>query len=173
MTAIRSNLTFSVCNYARYMSNSSAKHFKALNRVWQYIRTIKNKDLRFYEKSNKSKLIDYVDSDWRNHYDTRISITDYIFLFLRTSISWSSKLQKASALSSYETEYMRLRDDAKEIIWLQSIFKEVRLLNEYRAKTIYCDNMSALALSKNSKHHARTKHIDVHYHYIRYLVERQ
>ena len=32
---------------------------------------------------------------------------------------------------------------------------------------IYCDNQSAIHLSKNSTFHGRSKHIDVRYHWIR------
>ena len=35
---------------------------------------------------------------------------------------------------------------------------------------IFCDNSSAIALSKNSVFHKRTKHIDTRFHYIRELV---
>jgi hypothetical protein len=35
---------------------------------------------------------------------------------------------------------------------------------------IRCDNQSAIALCKDSKFHARTKHMDIRYHYIREQV---
>src|SRR5271163_2545553 len=36
---------------------------------------------------------------------------------------------------------------------------------------IYCDNQSAIALAHNPEHHARTKHIDIQYHFVRNCVE--
>ncbi|MCO5562025.1 hypothetical protein L7F22_015651 [Adiantum nelumboides] len=36
--------------------------------------------------------------------------------------------------------------------------------------TIYCDNISSIMLAKNPIYHARTKHIEVHYHFIREKV---
>nr|KYP41864.1 Copia protein [Cajanus cajan]KYP41874.1 Copia protein [Cajanus cajan]KYP41875.1 Copia protein [Cajanus cajan]KYP41878.1 Copia protein [Cajanus cajan] len=33
--------------------------------------------------------------------------------------------------------------------------------------TIYCDNKSAIAITKNLVHHSRTKHIAIKYHFIR------
>ena len=38
--------------------------------------------------------------------------------------------------------------------------------------TLYCDNMSAIHMSKNPVFHSRTKHIDIRHHYIRELVEK-
>ena len=99
MTATKSNLTFSINNCAKYMSNSSEEHHKTLNRIWQYVRITQNKEL-LYNISNEEalSLIEYVDNDWENDYIIRKSITDYLFTFDNTSISWSSKLQKSVAI---------------------------------------------------------------------------
>ncbi len=35
---------------------------------------------------------------------------------------------------------------------------------------IYCDNISSILLVNNPVYHARTKHIEVHYHFIREKV---
>ena len=37
--------------------------------------------------------------------------------------------------------------------------------------TIYCDNISSIALSNNLVFHGRSKHIEIRYHFIRELVE--
>jgi hypothetical protein len=39
--------------------------------------------------------------------------------------------------------------------------------------TLFCDNISAINISKNPVQHSRTKHIDIRYHFIRELVEEQ
>ena len=115
ITAIRSDLTFSVSNCIRYMSNSNAKYYKALKRIWQYIRIIQNKDI-LYQSVEKSMLKDYVDSDWDDDYITKKLTTDYIFLFDLASISWSSRLQKSVTLNSCEAEYITLKETAKKLI---------------------------------------------------------
>ena len=49
------------------------------------------------------------------------------------------------------------------------------MLKEYNVgqdvMTLYCDNLSAINISKNPIQHSRTKHIDIHHHFIRELVE--
>ena len=40
------------------------------------------------------------------------------------------------------------------------------------ATEIYCDNQSAIQLCKNSVYHARSKHIDIRYHFSREAQER-
>ena len=38
---------------------------------------------------------------------------------------------------------------------------------------VYCDNSSAIDISKNLVQHSKTKHIEIRYHFIRNLVERK
>jgi len=49
------------------------------------------------------------------------------------------------------------------------------MLKEYNVEqdvlTLYCDNLSAINISKNRIQHIRTKHIDIRHHFIRDLVE--
>ena len=49
------------------------------------------------------------------------------------------------------------------------------MLTEYNVTqdviTLFCDNLSAINISKNPIQHSRTKHIDIRHHFIRELVE--
>ena len=49
------------------------------------------------------------------------------------------------------------------------------MLEEYNVKqdvmTLFCDNLSAINISKNPVLHSRTKHIDIRHHFSRELVE--
>lgn len=51
------------------------------------------------------------------------------------------------------------------------------ILEEYGIEqwemTLYCDNQSAINISKNPVQHFRTKHIDIRYHFIRELVDKK
>ena len=38
---------------------------------------------------------------------------------------------------------------------------------------VYCDNSSAIDISKNPVQHSMTKHIEIRYHFIKDLVERK
>ena len=69
------------------------------------------------------------------------------------------ELQKQGlvSLSSTEAEYIAQTHAAKEGIWLRSFMKG----REEKLLTISCDNQGAIALAKDNKFHARTKHIDL------------
>ena len=78
-------------------------------------------------------------------------------------------LQSIVALSTTEAEYMAITKAAKEAIWLQGLLRELGIGQE--EITIFCDSQSAIQLAKNQVYHARTKHIDVRYHFIREIIE--
>jgi len=73
---------------------------------------------------------------------------------------------------SCEAEYMTLKKAAKELIWLKALFQQLKPLNSIIADTLYCDNKSVIDLSKNPEYHARTKHIDIQYHFIHDYIKR-
>ncbi|KAK9706833.1 hypothetical protein RND81_07G154900 [Saponaria officinalis] len=55
------------------------------------------------------------------------------------------------------------------MLWLKRFLRELGLKqNEF---VVFCDSQSALDLSKNTMYHARTKHIDVRYHWLRDVIE--
>jgi len=60
----------------------------------------------------------------------------------------------------------------------QNILTSIIILSDFLSihplehpTTLYCDNQSAIALMKDGTYHARTKHIDIHYHFIRFSVK--
>jgi hypothetical protein len=104
-----------------------------------------------------------------------VSISAYTFIFNGASIAWSSKRQRTIATSTVEAEYIALCTGAKQAVWLRGLFIELgqdKFLSKAPGKPVllYGDNQGALALVENPENHARTKHIDVQYHYIRHLV---
>ena len=73
------------------------------------------------------------------------------------------------SLSTMKAEYMAATEAAKEAIWLQGLVEDLGLAQEQI--DVYFDSQSAIHLAKNQVYHARTKHIDVRYHFIREIME--
>ena len=115
---------------------------------------------------SKPAVEGFCDVDWGGQ-KHRHSISGYSFHMGAGAISWSSKKQHVVALSSTEAEYIVQMHAAKEVLWLHSFLwsapDDLLILN--------CDNQGVIALTKDNKFHACTKHIDVHYHFIREAVE--
>src|SRR5882762_7167445 len=100
----------------------------------------------------------------------RHSILGYAFHMGDSTVTWSLKKQAIVVLSSTEAEYVAQTHAAKELIWLRTILGELNSPFE-EPTTLNCDNQGAIALAKDNKFHARTKHIDIRYHFIREAVE--
>jgi hypothetical protein len=96
----------------------------------------------------------------------RKSTSAYYFSFGRSPISWASQLQKTVALSSCEAEYMALKEAIKEYLYLISVIKQLNIENKEKFY-LFTDSLSAIGLANNPEHHAKTKHIDIQYHFIR------
>ena len=86
------------------------------------------------------------------------------------AVSWSSKKQELVTLSTTEAEYMAATHAAKEAVWLCRLMAEL-FLPPHEPTTLYGDNQSAIALAHRGQYHACTKHINIHYHFIRYIIE--
>ncbi|KAL2512470.1 Reverse transcriptase Ty1/copia-type domain-containing protein [Abeliophyllum distichum] len=102
--------------------------------------------------------------------DKRRSTSSYVFILCDGCISWKSQLQKIVALSSTEAEYIAACDAVKERLWLRGLLGEIGFRNE--TIRLYTDNQSVIHLSKNPVYHDRTKHVDIKFHFVRDMVEK-
>ena len=84
-------------------------------------------------------------------------------------MSCSKKKQSTIALSSTEAEYRGAVAAACEVIWLKRILKDLGIPITDPILHYY-DNMSRIHLARNPVFDVRTKHIVVHYHFIRECV---
>ena len=173
-TKTRPDLAFPVGQLARYMANPGPSHSRILDKVWKYLENMAKLGLAYYH-SDSTSILGYVDSDWGGDIGTRRSTTGYIFKFLGSPISWSSKLQKTVALSSCEAEYMAIRDAIKEQQYIRGLLSEIApILGNLAIECldIYTDSNSAIELAKNPGYHARTKHVDIQYHFVRECIQK-
>lgn len=91
-------------------------------------------------------------------------------MFLGSSlISWTARKQVTVSLSSTEAEYKALANAMAEVIWIQTLLTELGV-SQPKAAVLWCDNIRATYLSANLVFHARTKHIEVDYHFVRERV---
>jgi len=92
-----------------------------------------------------------------------------MFSFGSGVVSWSSKKQPTFTLSSMEAEYRSATIVTCEVVWLQKLLSDLGQSVDVLV-VIYHDNINSILLVNNLVYHARTKHIEVHYHFIREKV---
>jgi hypothetical protein len=86
------------------------------------------------------------------------------------TISWSCKKQEIVSLSTTESEYIAATHAAKEALWLRTLMSQ--LFTQINGPTtLFSDNQSAIALAKDHQYHAHTKHIDIRFHFIHWVIE--
>nr|GFC14749.1 ribonuclease H-like domain-containing protein [Tanacetum cinerariifolium] len=66
-------------------------------------------------------------------------------------------------------EYHGVANDVAETCWLRNLQRELHTPLS-SATLVYCDNVSAVYLSRNSVQYQRTKHIEIDIHFVRDLV---
>jgi hypothetical protein len=170
MVATRPDIANAVGILSRFMNNPGKIHWKAAQHVLKYLKQTKSCGLRFSSNGASVNLEAWSDSDWGSDIDTRRSTNGYITKINGNSISWNSKIQKTPALSTAEAEYMALTETVKEVIWLRKMLDDFSF-QQKDATTIYEDNQSCIAIAKNPVQHARTKHIDIQYHFTRTKIQ--
>ena len=82
---------------------------------------------------------------------------------------WRFILYSIVAMSTMKPEYMAITEAMKETIWLQGLVDELGI--DQNLLKINYDSMRAIYLAKNQVYHARTKHIDIKFHFVREILE--
>ena len=167
--ATRPDLAAALSSINQYSSNPSQEHWKAVKRVFRYIKGTLDYGLLYQSSQHGNvQLKGYVDADWGGT-ENRKSISGYLFTLGSNLVSWASKRQATTALSTTEAEYVAASSAVQKAVWLRLLLNSLGF-KQGKPTTINEDNQGCIALSKNPKYHARTKHIDIKHHFIRDLV---
>lgn len=162
----RPDITHAVNTLARYSSNPKAVHWKAVKRLLAYIKGTTEFSIVYGSSTPTLELIGHCDSDWGGEPEQRRSTSGYVFTMNGGPVAWNSKLQKTTALSATEAEYMALTEALTECLWLRPFLNSIGISTN-GPTVIKADNRAAIALSKNPEYHKRTKHVGIRYHRIR------
>lgn len=69
------------------------------------------------------------------------------------------------SLFSTEAEYLSLARTAVELAWLRQLLKDIGIFLLF-PPLVWCHYINALHLAFNPIFHHRSKHIEIHYHFI-------
>jgi hypothetical protein len=168
LTHSRPDLSYAVGAVARHMQEPHEIHWKAAKRILHYVQGTKSFGIH-YAAGSSLELVGFTDSDWAGDCIDRKSTSGYVFMLAHGPICWSSKKQSTISLSSAEAEYRGAVNAATQCVWLQGILAEFGIV--FDSPTIlWCDNQSTIKISTDPVQRQRTKHIEIHMHYIRGLV---
>ncbi|GJZ75447.1 retrovirus-related pol polyprotein from transposon TNT 1-94 [Tanacetum coccineum] len=157
LTSSRPDLIYTVCLCGRYQAKPTRKYLNAVKRIFRYLKGTINIGL-WYSKDTGMSLTAYADADRAGCQDTRRSTSESAQFLGDKLVSWSSKKQKSTAISSTEAKYITLSGCCAQILWMRSHLTDYGF--QFNKIHLYYDNKSGIALCCNNVQHSRAKHID-------------
>jgi transposase InsO family protein len=170
LTFTRPDISFSVHQVCQYMSAPTTVHLAAAKRILRYLQGTLHHGIAF--TPGPLHLSAYTDADWAGDPDDRRSTSGYLVYIGSNPITWSAKKQPTVSRSSTEFEYRALAIASAELCWIRALLKDLGIFISH-TPILWCDNVSALAIASNPVFHARTKHIEVDFHFVRERVLRK
>ncbi|GJW55787.1 retrovirus-related pol polyprotein from transposon TNT 1-94 [Tanacetum coccineum] len=144
------------CYCARYQARPTQKHLKEVKRIFKYLKGTINMGL-WYPKDSGFELTAFSDADHAGCLDTRKSTSGGIQFLGDKLVSWMSKKQNCTAMSSAEAEYVALSASCAQVMWMRTQLKVYGF--NYNIILLYYDSQSAIAISCKAVQHSHTKHI--------------
>ncbi|KAK0578797.1 hypothetical protein LWI29_016380 [Acer saccharum] len=168
LTASRPDISFNVGVCARYQADPKESHLSSVKRIIRYVNGTSNYGI-WYSFDTNASLVGFSDADWAGNCDDRKSTSGGCFFLGNNLVSWFCKKQNSISLSTAEAEYIAAGSGCTQLLWMKQMLVDYGF--NQGTLTLFCDNMSAINISKNPVQHSRTKHIDIRHHFIRELVE--
>ena len=164
LIASRPDIMFSGFLCARFQVCPKESHLSAVKRIFKYLIGTPNLGL-WYLRGTSFDLIDFSDADYASSKIDRKNTSDTCQFLGHMLVSWSSKKQNSVALSTAEAEYIAIGNCCAQILWIKQQLSDFGMsLNNI---LIFCDNTSAINITKNPVQHSHTKHIEIRHHFIR------
>lgn len=167
----RPDLAYPVGYLSRYLDRPTEQIWKAGKRVLRYLKETKDAGLIF-KKSSGSALHGYSDADWAGDRKDRKSVSGSMLFHGGNPIAWLSKKQNCVSLSTAEAEYIAAATTAQELMNVKGVQEHLGHNNNDEV-LLLVDNKGAISMAKNRENSKRTKHVDIKFHFIRDLIEKE
>ena len=161
------DITYAMQTVSHFTKNPGTTHWEAVKKIFHYLKGMK--DLWLLYGGQQKNFVGYADAD-RNMAKDCHAISRYTFILNSGAISWSTKRQEIISLSTMKSEYIAATYTSKEALWLCSLISQL-FDTILPATTLFSNNQSAIALTKDHQYHARTKHINIRFHFICWIVK--
>ncbi|GKF03075.1 hypothetical protein Tco_0029998 [Tanacetum coccineum] len=150
LTTSRPNIAFATFVCARYQARPTVKHLKEVKRIFRYLRQSYNMGL-WYPKDYGFELISYSDADHAGCKDDCKSTSRGLQFLGGKLISWSSKKQHCTAMSTAEAEYVSLSACCAQVIRMRTQLLDYGY--KYNRILMYC----------NSKKHVEKGAVEIYF----------
>ena len=165
----RPDITSAVRAISRHSNSPAERHWEAVLQIIRYLLETKDMSLTF-EWGSGLEISVFADANYAEKADDRRSVSGVAVTVGKSSVSWFSSTQKIVTLSTTEAEYVALGDGVKEALFVKGVLSFIIPSISENCIKVFVDNDRAISLANNPLSSARTKHIDVRFHFIRELT---
>nr|GEY13552.1 retrotransposon protein, putative, unclassified [Tanacetum cinerariifolium] len=146
-----------------------ATKYRSMIGAFMYL-TSSRPDIVHATCDSRFELTGFSDADYAGCKDTFKSTSGGAQFLGEKLVSWSSKKQDCTSLSTAKSEYVSLSACCAQVLWMRTQLTDYGY--HFDKIPIYCDSKSAIAISYNLVQHSRMKYIAVRYHFIKEHVEK-
>src|SRR5580692_2151845 len=120
------DISFAVTKLSQQAANPSADHLQKVLYICCYLQGTQHYSLTFTSEKDEG-IIAFTDADWASDSHTCRSTTGFMTKVAGGIVFWNTRTQKTVVMSSTEAEYMSLSDSCRQLIWMDSLLKELHL----------------------------------------------
>lgn len=169
VTGTRADLAFTIGMLSCFNAAPTERHLRVAKQVLRYLKGTLDYCIIYRpapQNDSLSRLEIFSDASYNTDPDTARSFGGYVVLLNGIIVAWSAKRQKSAGKSTCEVEYMAASSAASHLLWTIQALRDL----DFRLRELpilHCDNQPALSLMNEARVNSRTKHIAVHFHFVR------
>lgn len=163
-TTTRPDISYAVGQVAKFNHNPGLTHWRAVKRIFRYLAGTRKHGIFFSPKEDQG-VVGFTDADHAGDLDDRGSTSGCVFLCHGGSISWFSRKQNCTSLSTTEAEFVAGGEAAKEATWIRAFLREIQMRGS-EAIPLFCDNQGAIRVANNPELHRKMKHVELRLRFV-------
>jgi hypothetical protein len=165
MHCTRPDIAFVICKLSRYTSKPNTDHWKAIARVFGYLKRTINLGLFYFDFP--AVMEGYSDASWMTSSSDNKSTSGWIFSLGGGAISWASKKQTCISHSTMESEFIAIAAAGKEAEWLRNMLFDIKLWPQpMLVISLYCDSEATMSRAYSNIYNGKSRHISIRHRYI-------
>ncbi|CAH9144967.1 unnamed protein product [Cuscuta epithymum] len=169
MSCTRPDTAFVVSKLSRYTSNPGDEHWKAIVRVFRYLRKTQNLGLHYGRYP--AVLEGYSDASWISDIKDSKSTSGYVFTLAGAAVSWKSSKQTLIARSTMESELIALDKCTEEAEWLRHFLEDIPSWEKpVPPICIHCDCQAAIGRAQSNLYNGKSRHVRRRHNTIKQLL---
>ncbi|GKB40163.1 uncharacterized mitochondrial protein-like protein [Tanacetum coccineum] len=137
LASSRPDIVQEVCYCVHYQARPTERHLKEVKRIFRYLKGTINMGL-WYPKASGFELTAFSDADHAGCLYTHKSTSGGIQFLCEKLVSWMSKKQDCTVMSTAEAKYVALSASCAQVMWIKTQLKDSGF--NYNKIPLYCDS---------------------------------